>query len=243
MSESKHYYHLDITKEDFKNALLADGLLNESDIDLIKYHYSRPNHEATATQLSIFFHHKKYTAVNLHFARISKKICKYTGKYPYQGENGKYWWWTLLANGRSDGRYFIWELRPELIDAIEEIGFIEDQKLPEEISDTVGHLKEGMVKQILVNSYEMNPIARKKCIEKYGPVCSVCGFNFEKVYGELGKGFIHIHHITPICEIDREYIVDPLKDLRPLCPNCHAMIHKPEKILSIEELREIIKKL
>ncbi len=100
-----------------------------------------------------------------------------------------------------------------------------------------------MVKQILVNSYERNSIARKKCIEKYGPVCSVCGFNFEKVYGELGKGFIHIHHITPICEIDREYIVDPLKDLRPLCPNCHAMIHKPEKILSIEELREIIKKL
>lgn len=65
-----------------------------------------------------------------------------------------------------------------------------------------------------------------KCIEKYGCKCSVCGFDFEKEYGELGKGFIHIHHIVPIARIGKEYKIDYEKDLIPVCPNCHAMLHR-----------------
>lgn len=57
---------------------------------------------------------------------------------------------------------------------------------------------EGSLQQALVNRYERNPIARKKCIEKHGCICQVCGMDFGKVYGDLGKGFIHVHHIVPI---------------------------------------------
>ncbi|MDB9470225.1 hypothetical protein PN480_18680 [Dolichospermum circinale CS-1225] len=43
-------------------------------------------------------------------------------------------------------------------------------------------------------------------------------------------------------EIDRdeEYEVDPIKDLRPVCPNCHAMIHRRLPPLSIDEIKSII---
>ena len=59
------------------------------------------------------------------------------------------------------------------------------------------------------------------------------------VYGERGVGFIHVHHLKPLSEISKEYEVDPIGDLRPLCPNCHAMIHRrPE--MGIEELKELI---
>jgi hypothetical protein len=111
---------------------------------------------------------------------------------------------------------------------------------PEEIdNDKKEQFYEGAVKQITVNSYERDVKARQKCIEIYGLNCAVCGFNFEEKYGKLGKNFIHIHHLNPLSEIREKYIVDPEKDLRPVCPNCHAMLHKKKETLSIEELKKI----
>lgn len=92
----------------------------------------------------------------------------------------------------------------------------------------------------MVNSYERNPIARQKCIEHWKPICSVCQFDFEEKYGELGKGFIHVHHLVPISNIGDTYQVDPINDLRPVCPNCHAMLHKKNPPLTIEELQQNI---
>ena len=89
-----------------------------------------------------------------------------------------------------------------------------------------------------VNSYERNPKARAKCIENYGCKCQCCGLDFEDRYGEIGKGFIHVHHLKLISEIGNKYEVDPIKDLIPLCPNCHAMIHKKNPPFSIDELKE-----
>jgi len=101
---------------------------------------------------------------------------------------------------------------------------------------------EGATKQVSINVYERDPQARIVCIQHYGTQCSVCGFDFEKVYGELGEGFIHVHHLKSISEIGRKYEVDPIKDLRPVCPNCHAMIHKRKPAYTIKELKTIIGK-
>jgi len=93
----------------------------------------------------------------------------------------------------------------------------------EDVEDTI---IEGAVKKVSVNAYERNPIARMKCIEHYGSTCAICGLDFGKYYGEFASGFIHVHHIKPIHEIGKEYVVDPINDLIPVCPNCHAMLHK-----------------
>ena len=102
-------------------------------------------------------------------------------------------------------------------------------------------LKEGDYLQIEVNAYERNVEARKQCIEYYGLTCSVCSFNFEETFGEIGKGFIHVHHLTPLSEINQEYQVDPIQDLRPVCPNCHAMIHTKNPPFTIEEIKGLRK--
>jgi len=99
----------------------------------------------------------------------------------------------------------------------------------------VENLIEGKKKQVFVNSYERNSVARLKCIGHYGLNCTVCGFNFEEKYGELGKGFIQVHHIIALADSCTEYVVDPIVDLRPVCPNCHAMLHRKGNI-SINEL-------
>jgi 5-methylcytosine-specific restriction protein A len=102
-------------------------------------------------------------------------------------------------------------------------------------------LTEGLTKSIRINIYERNPLARKKCIEHYGSKCIVCGFDFEQKYGELGRKFIHIHHVIEISSIGKEYEVDYINDLVPVCPNCHAMLHKKKPALTIDELKKILK--
>lgn len=96
---------------------------------------------------------------------------------------------------------------------------------------------EGAKKQIRVNAYERDPKARKACLKHHGYDCTVCRFNFQSRYGELGKDFIHVHHLKPVALTDGEYEIDPVADLRPVCPNCHAMLHRGDSVLSIEELK------
>lgn len=109
---------------------------------------------------------------------------------------------------------------------------------PEEVTDKV--YTEGAVEVISVNSYERNLEARKKCIEKYGCKCFLCGFDFSKKYGAIGEGIIEVHHIKPLSQIKSEYVVDPIKDLIPICPNCHTMVHRKKPPYTIEEMQNIL---
>jgi len=96
--------------------------------------------------------------------------------------------------------------------------------------------KEGMRFSIMSTAIERNPVARRKCIEHFGCKCYVCNFEFRRTYGELGGDYIHVHHKTELSSCDGEHDVDPVRDLVPLCPNCHAMIHRRRSSMSIEEL-------
>lgn len=104
----------------------------------------------------------------------------------------------------------------------------------------VNSYKEGAVRSIISKRYERNPQARLLCLESNGYSCKVCGFNFRDTYGKLGQDYIHVHHITPISTIGEEYEINPQTDLVPICPNCHAMIHKVTPPLQINELQELI---
>jgi hypothetical protein len=115
-------------------------------------------------------------------------------------------------------------------------------RLSEEVSDEP-KLVEGSVCQVSINSYERNPEARRRCIEHHGTSCCVCGFNFAEKFGSMAQGFIHVHHLKPLSEIQEEYKVDPIADLRPVCPNCHAIIHLGGKTRSIEEVKSWLQPL
>ena len=97
---------------------------------------------------------------------------------------------------------------------------------------------EGSTKQIIINAYERNPAARAACIEHFGYICQICGFDFALKYGLLGEEFIHVHHIKPLYELDEEYEVDPINDLVPLCPNCHSMVHRKRPAYTIADVRK-----
>ncbi len=133
----------------------------------------------------------------------------------------------VKVNGRKVWQYQLGEeIYPD------EVNVLEDENI----------YPEGALKKVVVNSYERNQKARTKCIQIYGARCSCCDFDFEKKYGDIGVGFIHVHHINPVSGISEEYKVDPERDLRPVCPNCHAMIHRRNPPYKVEEIREIFDK-
>lgn len=115
-----------------------------------------------------------------------------------------------------------------------------DQPLAEEVPHPERYV-EGALATIAINRYERSGEARIKCLEAKGYQCTVCEFDFEKAYGEAGKGYIHVHHLMPLSEIKQTYQVDPARDLIPVCPNCHAMLHRGNG-MTVSALREAFTK-
>lgn len=105
-----------------------------------------------------------------------------------------------------------------------------------------GTYREGDVTQVLVNRYERDPRARAECITAHGTACSICGFDFATTYGELGNGYIHVHHLTELSTLGKGAEINPQRDLRPVCPNCHAMLHRQRPALTIEQLKRRLKR-
>ena len=101
--------------------------------------------------------------------------------------------------------------------------------------------EEGGKILISINKYERDPKLRREALVIHGTVCAACGFDFELVYGELGKGYCHIHHKKPLGEVNAKMQVNPRTDLIPLCANCHAMIHRSVPALNVSELIRLIK--
>lgn len=102
---------------------------------------------------------------------------------------------------------------------------------------------EGGRSQVLTNRYERNPVNRQLCLLANGYRCKICGFDFEEQYGKLGHNFIHVHHIEKVSSHDESYYINPEMDLIPVCPNCHAMLHRVDPPMSPETLIEIIKSI
>lgn len=98
-------------------------------------------------------------------------------------------------------------------------------------------LQEGTVSTVELTIYERNPIARRACIAHYGPTCQACGMNYKDKYGAIGTNLICVHHVIPLSAIRSEYQVDPVRDLVPLCADCHQVVHRRDPPYSVAEIK------
>lgn len=116
-----------------------------------------------------------------------------------------------------------------------------ERQYPDELPAAANY-PEGATRRVVVNQYERSAPARAACIAHYGLKCAVCGMDFETVYGPEAAGLIHVHHLREIAGIGAAYQVDPVQDLRPVCPNCHAAIHRGNPIHGIDAVREMLQR-
>lgn len=200
-----------------------------------------PGNSASAGQLKTLLGLTAVVQVNSAMGYVGRKVHEALGSHPEGLAEGEYEWWHVVATGQSHkGRGFVWQLRAEVVSALLACGFsASGDAQPNEVRESVV-LFEGVVRYVMVNAYERNPVARTRCIEVHGCKCAVCDFDFGAVYGAAAKGFVHVHHIKPLASIGEQYEVNPAEDLRPVCPNCHAVIHMSNPPFSIEEVRAMM---
>jgi 5-methylcytosine-specific restriction protein A len=149
--------------------------------------------------------------------------------------------WIPMSSGVS--------IKPEVVDELENTWF----GLITKTNNRNNPFKESPIrdfsfvegKRTIVSSvkFERNPHARKKCLEHFGFNCVVCDFNFEETYGVVGREFIEVHHLNPISDMGGEYSFNPIESLRPVCSNCHSIIHRQKQPLSIQEVKNLMKKV
>ena len=111
---------------------------------------------------------------------------------------------------------------------------------PEEIDLANGPFIEGATRQITVNAFERNAAARTACLKHHGTTCCICGIDFGIVYGPEADGYIHVHHLKPLSEIKSSYEIDPKRELCPVCPNCHAVLHLGGLTRSIDSVKAML---
>jgi 5-methylcytosine-specific restriction protein A len=112
--------------------------------------------------------------------------------------------------------------------------------LPLEADDEQAR-QEGAKREVTATRYERDPFNRALCLEIHGTTCKACGFDFGESYGQIGQGFIDVHHVDQLSEQGGNAVaVNPIVDLVPLCSNCHSMAHRRTPPYSVQELRGFI---
>ncbi len=131
------------------------------------------------------------------------------------------------------------DVLPELEKLWAEVTKYYPRKPEESVYYVKGGTSEGAKKLVYTTKYERDPNVRRAFLKGKHLKCEVCGFDFEKIYGKLGEGFIEVHHKKPVSEGKR--ITDLNNDLVMLCSNCHKMIHRgKDHMITVEELKSII---
>lgn len=106
---------------------------------------------------------------------------------------------------------------------------------------------EGAERQVTRNIKERDPAARRAAetwwrVQAGGNlVCQGCDLDFGRRYGPRGEGFMHFHHIEPLAKASGPRQIAGPQALVPLCPNCHAMVHRGEDLLSVEDLQKLVR--
>ena len=240
--------------EQYASALQQLGsTLNEPLREMLKAHLKAPGQCLSVNELATAAGYDTPQIVYSQYGRLGKRIGEILDHdfnhekvltrifaLDHRTESGELCWTLDPAMTRALASEPLWDApnagrssRSVPIDATLATSF------PDEIAEPDA-LFEGAMQTVIVNRYERNAIAKQRCIEHYGARCTVCSLDFEDQYGPQMAGFIHVHHLTPLSTIGKEYRVDPIKDLRPICPNCHAVIHSRSPAMSIEEARALI---
>lgn len=149
---------------------------------------------------------------------------------------------AMLKAGEEQGRGAIIMHFRKLADSSFEVVYYGAEAVAEEpVPDEYTAQVEGKAVKVEYLRRLRSAINRQKAIEYHGTTCMVCGFDFEKTYGDLGRGFIEVHHLNPLGESEEEAEVNPATDLIPLCANCHRMIHRGKgEVLSPDQLRATV---
>ena len=257
LKDAAYYVDIDITVDEWKEMLSDSNVFYKEAKEMILAWYFSEDHMATSKYITdIYRPELKGTPYNGTVKGLARRVLKHLC-YRFWVEDsdgsGKESFWCIPFEGwhinGDKSKNFIWKLRDELIQAIDETPEFQSCFLVNNIVselESFERTKDGRKILRYTTTYERKSknrdMAIKLCKKRHGRlVCEVCGFDFEKFYGELGKDFIEVHHNKPLFELEEEIEINPENDLDCVCSNCHRMIHRNKsEILTIAQLKKII---
>lgn len=232
----------EVNEDDFTDAL-QNEIFSKAEMKVLGYFLSAPDNTLNAIQLASLMGYSGFGGSNFIVGAIGKKISERYMIHPDNWNQAGPNWWSVISYGERQD-YFCWTLKPQVINALKksekiiELGF--QYENDEMVNVTPEGNEEGGRISVLVSIYERDANNRISCIEYHGCKCAICGFDFREVYGEIGKGYIQVHHIVPLNELKQVLKINPQTDLIPVCSNCHSMVHRRKPAFKIDEIKKAV---
>ncbi|MDR0437966.1 MAG: HNH endonuclease [Bacteroidales bacterium] len=258
----------ELTTEQFIEILQNKEITKPENMSDFQHIYSFDNHQIPAnfiirkdsmrTFLLYIHTGEKYKekGSNSKIGRLGRRVAKNYQVSVDKREDGEYKHWKLFFDSGYDDN--LWQLKPNLIKALEELGLVEkksnnktiDQitkEFEEEIKSSkndsqqkrLERLKQAIKKptytEAKVKTYNRNPDVVIEVLSRANGHCEYCQSPapFKKDSDE--EGFLEVHHIIPLAEGGD----DTVENAVALCPNCHRHVHYGKNSFDIEKLRKI----
>ncbi len=238
----KYQYTTQATKEDFLNAFSNQSLLSDLEIAQLRLHYQQPGHTASPTFLGKLIGEKSHHGVSARNVSMAKKISRFLGIEPPKREDGSARWWAYLVYAEKSGRYWQLQLKPEIVSALDQLGWVQTSILPEDV--LTAELQEQVTKaradspenrrqrletapkkpsvvQVTRAEFRRNSDVVVEVMIRANGVCEECGCNAPFFRSSDGTPYLEIHHILPLSEGGDDTVENALA----LCPNCHCKKH------------------
>jgi len=222
-------------------ALEKRGLAESSRV-LFNAHYAMPNHVSTMRHLAAAIGERDPMAGNRLYGNLASRIRRELGLM-----KPRIALWTIATwpeEPIGERREFSFRMRPEVVEALERLGWVVRVVFEVAKTELPTFAVEGGLQQQLRSHRKRERLLRDAKIADIlarshdGKLCCQiegCGFDFESVYGNIGKGYIQVHHLNPLGLRDTSELTR-LDDLMIVCANCHAMLHRELEVLSPEKL-------
>lgn len=240
------------SSEDYRRAferLLEAERLTESNLRVLRAHYSRPRFRTTSQQLRDSLGFTGIGGSNRAYGAVAEKVANeidFDTPYP---ENKRSSFWRALSDGDGSGDHYTWILRPEVVRSLEDVGLVDPNFAesgpvndPDIHEDPNRSAIEGRRRLVLHLERERNrTLVNQKKEQAKSLACEICGFLFSEKYGEIGADYCEAHHLVPLADADvgRETL---LSELMLVCANCHRVIHLRNPPYEPDEVREMIRR-
>lgn len=249
---------LPMSKEEFDNKSLAvDFLMKGMNYGRGIYHYRRRNIRTQSGVLVLFQYGGELIASAILVSQKQETMTNgdvtYNGYYEFDTDSVRVFKTGITSDEfrKIDDTFKYFNQSAKIIEMKclgeicrlidERTGGLETAEVNYDLETAVRYGKEGSRKCYYTTKYERKAENREAAKRIHGTRCMVCGFDFEEVYGVIGRDYIEVHHIKPLFSLTEEVVINPEEDMICVCANCHRMLHRyKDKIMTAEELREMV---
>jgi predicted HNH restriction endonuclease len=236
--------------------------LFKPDKEMLQCHYSAAGRDLTPQEMAEHLGWEDHGTANLHYGTLAHRVCAELDSSIHLQD-----WVVALARTewREDEDRWHWHMRLEVATALERLGWVSGQPHVTDGQTSAEHSEseeaeaaerkgaEEMQRREYDEGLRMarehrflarNPSLVRDAKREYGCVCQACGFDFEKQYGELGRGFCEVHHLDPLSErsrcTDDASSKTGLDRVRVVCSNCHRMLHRTKPVTEVDSLADLL---